>query len=67
MRANEAVILVVTRTTDAGCGQQLAIPDLDIRRDLPLDTPVEIMIRPTHGPLRFTCGMNMMEGTIVVQ
>ena len=49
MNANEAVTLVVTRTSDEGCGQQLVIPDLGIRRDLPLDTPVEIMIESARA------------------
>lgn len=67
VQAGRPVVLVFTRTSDEGCGHQLAIPDLDIRRDLPLDRPVEVMIRPARGTLRFTCGMDMLQGTIVVR
>ncbi|MFO0692407.1 MAG: cupredoxin domain-containing protein [Polyangiales bacterium] len=67
VRAGAPVVLVFTRTSDEGCGHQLAIPALGIRRDLPLDQPVEVMIRPERGTLRFTCGMDMLQGTIVVR
>ena len=64
----QPVTLVVTRTTEEGCGDVLAIPSQDIRRDLPLNEPVEISFTPTAaGTVRFTCGMDMYDGTIVVQ
>ena len=62
------VRLVFTRTTDEGCGQQLVFPDLDIRRDLPLDQPVAVDVTmPASGTVRFTCGMDMYQGQIVAQ
>ncbi|GAB5540429.1 MAG: cupredoxin domain-containing protein [Sandaracinaceae bacterium] len=66
--AGQPLTLVFTRTTDEGCGQELAIPAHDIRRRLPLDEPVEVTITPTEaGELRFTCGMDMYDGAIVVR
>ena len=66
--AGQPLTLVVTRTTDEGCGDVLAIPSRDIRRDLPLNEPVEIRFTPSEaGSIRFTCGMDMYDGTIVVQ
>lgn len=66
--AGEPLTLVFTRTTDQGCGQQLAIPAHRIERDLPLNEPVAVTITPTEaGRLRFTCGMDMYDGTIVVR
>lgn len=60
------VRLVFTRTTDEGCGQQLVFPDLDIRRDLPLNEPVAVDITmPETGRVAFTCGMAMYEGAVV--
>lgn len=60
--------LVFTRTTDEGCGQQLVFPDLDIRRDLPLNEQVAVdLTMPTTGAVHFTCGMAMYEGSIVVR
>ena len=67
-RAGEPVRLVFTRTTDEGCGQQLVFPDLDIRRDLPLNEPVAVDITmPASGRVAFTCGMAMYEGAVVAQ
>lgn len=64
----EPVQLVFTRTTDEGCGQQLVFPDLQIRRDLPLNEPVAVDITmPASGSVRFTCGMDMYRGSIVAR
>lgn len=62
------VRLVFTRTSDEGCGQQLVFPDLDIRRDLPLDQPVAVdLTMPASGAVRFSCGMDMYRGSIVAR
>ena len=66
--AGEPLTLVFTRVTDQGCGQELVIPSQDIRRNLPLDEAVEVTFTPSAaGTLRFTCGMDMYDGAIVVQ
>lgn len=66
--ANAPIRLVFTRTTDEGCGQQLAVPSLNLRRDLPLNEPVELDVTmPPSGSLAFTCGMDMYRGAVVVQ
>ncbi|UJR78632.1 cupredoxin domain-containing protein [Sandaracinus amylolyticus] len=66
--AGAPVRLVFTRTTDEGCGQQLVFPSLDIRRDLPLNEPVAVdLTMPAEGRVRFTCGMDMYDGTLVAQ
>lgn len=66
--AGEPLRLVFTRTTDEGCGQQLVFPELNIRRDLPLDEAVAVDITvPQSGRLRFTCGMDMYRGAVVVR
>lgn len=66
--AGEPLTLVFTRITDEGCGEELVIASQDIRRDLPLNEPVEITFTPSEaGRLRFTCGMDMYDGAIVVQ
>jgi plastocyanin domain-containing protein len=64
--AGKPARLIVTRTTDEGCGQELVIPSLKIKRELPLNQPVSIDITmPASGKLAFTCGMDMMKGSIV--
>src|SRR2546421_706156 len=41
-KAGQSVRLVVTRTTDDGCGQELVVPSLNLKRELPLKQPVNI-------------------------
>lgn len=66
--AGAALTLVFTRNTDESCGQQLVFPTLNLRRDLPLNQPVEVAVNvPASGELRFTCGMNMYRGAVVAQ
>lgn len=67
VRAGEPAVLVVTRVSDEGCGQQIVFPSLNIHVDLPLNQAVEIPFTPTTGELTFTCGMNMLRGSIVAQ
>jgi plastocyanin domain-containing protein len=66
--ANTPIRLVFTRTTDEGCGQQLVIASQNITRDLPLDEAVAVdLTTPASGTVRFSCGMDMYDGAIVVQ
>jgi plastocyanin domain-containing protein len=66
--AGKPVRLSITRTSDEGCGQQIVFPSLDIRRDLPLNQVVTVdLIMPDKGSIAFTCGMDMMRGSIVAQ
>lgn len=66
--AGKPVKLVFTRTTDDGCGQQLVFPDLDIRKDLPLNQPVTVDVTmPASGKIAFACGMDMYRGSIVAK
>jgi plastocyanin domain-containing protein len=66
--AGTPLTLVFTRTTDKGCGDELVIADHDIKRDLPLDEPVEVTFTPTEtGEIKFTCGMGMYDGKVVVR
>lgn len=66
--AGRQLTLVFTRTTDESCGQQLVFPTTNVRRDLPLNQAVEVPVTvPASGSLGFTCGMNMYQGTVVVQ
>ena len=65
--AGQPTTLVFTRTTDHTCGQQVVFPALGIRRDLPLNQPVEIVVTPAAGTITFTCGMDMMRGSVVAR
>ena len=61
--------LIVTRTGTSACASQLQIPDMNIApTDLPKDEPVEFTFTPTEeGAYAFTCGMDMLTGTLSVQ
>ena len=66
--AGKPARLVFTRTSDEGCGQQLVFPTLGIRKDLPLNQAVAVdLTMPASGSVAFTCGMNMLRGSVVVQ
>lgn len=62
------VRLVFTRTTDAGCGKEVVVPDASIREELPKDVAVNVdLVAPAKGELAFSCGMGMMKGAVVVE
>lgn len=55
------------RKSKTTCGTEIAIPEYDIKRELPLDEPVMVEFTPTKaGEFTFACGMNMLKGKIVV-
>jgi len=59
--------IVFTRRTENTCGTDVVFPELDIHRDLPLDTPVVVALPPQPaGTLTFACDMGMLRGTIIV-
>ncbi len=68
LRAGIRTRLVFTRTTDDTCANQVHVPAFDVGpTDLPLNDPVSIEFTPDEaGTFTFACGMDMLEGTIVV-
>jgi cobalt-zinc-cadmium efflux system membrane fusion protein len=57
--------LTFIRTTDKTCGTAVVFPSLNIRRELPLNQPVDIeLTTPKTGAIEFACGMNMLRGTV---
>lgn len=65
-KAGEPLRLIVTRTTDDGCGQELVVPSLNLKRELPLKKPVAIdLTMPAKGAVAFECGMGMMHGSVI--
>ncbi|HEY4364165.1 MAG TPA: YHYH protein [Bryobacteraceae bacterium] len=62
------VKLWFTRTGEPNCGGQVVFPSLGIRREIPLGGSVLVEIpAPLSGEIRFTCGMGMDRGMIMVR
>ncbi len=60
--------LTFIRNVEASCGTEIVIPAYGIRRDLPLNTRVTVTFTPNRsGRFKFTCGMNMFRGSILVR
>ncbi len=57
-----------TRTSDKTCAREVVFPDLNIKKELPLDTPVTVTLPPGEAKTySFQCGMAMYKGSVVVQ
>lgn len=64
----ETTTLRFTRKDPSTCLEDVVLPDFKIRRQLPLGQTVEIALTPRQrGSFRYSCGMNMYHGTIVVR
>lgn len=62
------ITLRFVRTTDKTCATEVVFPELNLKKPLPLNTPVDIAV-PAGDAMTyaFACGMGMHRGTLVVQ
>lgn len=68
VKAGTPARIVFTRTTDKTCATAVVFPSLTIKRELPLNQPVAVEITADKtGEITFSCGMNMLHGSVVVQ
>jgi plastocyanin domain-containing protein len=66
-KVGEPLVLVFTRTTKGDCLAEVVIPEQNVKKELPLNTPVEIPVTFNKpGKVGFQCGMAMMKGAIHV-
>jgi len=66
-KAGETIVLRFTRTTESECLKAIAIPDKGIKKDLPLNKPVDVVVKlDKAGKVGFKCWMAMVKGTIDV-
>lgn len=67
-RAGEPLRLVFDRQETSGCSAELLIPAFGVRQTLPAFESTGVEITPdAPGEYEFTCGMNMLRGSIVVE
>ena len=67
LKAGQPARLTFLRREQSGCSRELVIPALGVRKELPQNTPVTIDVPPlAAGAYDFTCGMNMLRGSLVV-
>jgi len=59
--------LIFTRTVDDTCATEVVFPQLDIKKDLPKNSPVTITV-PTDKEQKLTsqCGMGMYKSSVVI-
>lgn len=56
------------RKTEDECGREIVISAYNIRRELPLNTPVTVSFTPKKaGTFNFACGMDMLRGKLIVR
>jgi plastocyanin domain-containing protein len=68
LRRNRPARITFLRTTDNTCAKEVVFPEFGIKRELPLNQSIVVTLNPKkNGEFRFTCGMNMMRGSLVVQ
>lgn len=68
VRANKTTTLNFTRTDDNSCLEEVVLSDFKIRKSLPLNKKVTVVIMPEKpGEYPFSCGMNMFHGKIIVR
>lgn len=66
-KTGEDLVLRFTRKTKSECLAQIVFPEQKIKKDLPLDKPVDVAIKAEKaGKIPFECGMAMVKGTINV-
>ncbi len=67
VRAGQLLRLHFFRDEDVDCTREVIFSDFGIRRELPAHQTTTIELRPTQaGTFRFSCGMDMVEGSLVV-
>jgi thiol-disulfide isomerase/thioredoxin len=68
LRRGKPAELTFVRTIERTCGREIVIPGYGIKQSLPLNVPVSVTFTPRQsGRFKFTCGMDMFRGTLVVR
>jgi len=64
----EETSLVFTRTSDKTCAKDVEFPELKVKKELPLNQPVAVMVPSGEArTITFQCGMGMYKSKVVIQ
>jgi plastocyanin domain-containing protein len=65
----EPVTLIVERKTDQTCAKEIVLQGLNIKKDLPLNQAVRIVLPADviGDSLSYACGMDMYTGVIIAE
>jgi plastocyanin domain-containing protein len=64
----EKAALEFTRTTDHTCATAVVFPELNLKKDLPLNVAVAVAVpTDTARTVGFECGMGMYKSSIVIK
>jgi plastocyanin domain-containing protein len=67
LKKGEKAELVFTRTTDATCATEVVFPEINLRKELPLNKAVAVAVpTDTARTLTFQCGMGMFKSAVVI-
>lgn len=65
---NKPITIHFLRTDKNSCLEEVVLPDFKIRKQLPLNEQVSIIVTPQKtGTFTYSCGMNMYHGKITVK
>lgn len=63
---DKEVKIIFLRKDQNSCLEEVIFPDYKIKKYLPLNEPVEVVLAAPHKNSQFHCGMNMFFGKIKV-
>lgn len=68
LNKNKKTVLRFTRVDENSCLEEVIFPDYGIKKYLPINTPVDVELKPPHATKTgFHCGMNMFQGRLVTE
>ncbi len=67
-KKGEKGAITFTRTSDDTCAKDVVFPEINLKKELPLNKPVVVEV-PTDAArtLTFTCGMGMFKSAVVIR
>jgi plastocyanin domain-containing protein len=67
-KKGEKGAITFTRTSDDTCAKDVVFPEINLKKELPLNKPVVVEVpTDTARTLTFTCGMGMFKSAVVIR